>query len=298
MTGRLEGKVAFITGAARGQGRSHAVRLAEEGADIIAIDICAQIESVAYPMSTPDDLAETVRQVEALDRRIHAVQADVRDRDALQAALDAGIAQFGRLDIVLGNAGIAPLSLHPTPEEWQDVLDVNLTGVYHTVEISKQALIDNGGGAIVLTSSTAGLNGIGGSTPGGLGYTAAKHGIVGLMRSYANQLAEHSIRVNTVHPTGVNTPMVVNDVMQQFLEADPQMGQAMANALGRPVWAGPAEATAIGNLLVQLQAAGEIDSLAEGAALVAENREIQRFDPVDMERWQEAYEQYRSEARS
>ena len=235
MTGRLEGKVAFITGAARGQGRSHAVRLAEEGADIIAIDICAQIESVAYPMSTPDDLAETVRQVEALDRRIHAVQADVRDRDALQAALDAGIAQFGRLDIVLGNAGIAPLSLHPTPEEWQDVLDVNLTGVYHTVEISKQALIDNGGGAIVLTSSTAGLNGIGGSTPGGLGYTAAKHGIVGLMRSYANQLAEHSIRVNTVHPTGVNTPMVVNDVMQQFLEADPQMGQAMANALPVPM---------------------------------------------------------------
>ncbi len=231
MAGSLEGKVAFITGAARGQGRSHAVRLAQEGADIIAIDICKQIESVGYPMSTPDDLAETVKQVEALDRRIHAVEADVRDRAGLQAALDAGIAELGRLDIVLANAGIAPLSLEPSPDEWQDVIDVNLTGVFHTVEISKQALIDAGGGSIVITSSTAGLNGIGGETPGGLGYTAAKHGVVGLMRSYANQLAQHSIRVNTVHPTGVNTPMVVNEVMQKFLEADPQMGQAMANAL-------------------------------------------------------------------
>ncbi|WP_449282815.1 mycofactocin-coupled SDR family oxidoreductase [Leucobacter sp.] len=235
MAGKLEGKVAFITGAARGQGRSHAIRLAQEGADIIAVDLCEQIATVGYPMSTPDDLAETVAQVEALDRRIIATQTDVRDRDALQAAVDAGVAELGRLDIVLGNAGIAPLSLHPTPEEWQDVLDVNLTGVYHTVEVAKQALIDAGGGAIVLTSSTAGINGIGGSTPGGLGYTAAKHGVVGLMRSYANQLAEHSIRVNTVHPTGVNTPMVVNDVMQEFLEADPQMGQAMANALPVPM---------------------------------------------------------------
>lgn len=235
MAGRLEGKVAFITGAARGQGRSHAIRLAQEGADIIAIDLCAQIGSVGYPMSTPEDLAETVREVEALDRRIHAVEADVRDREALQSALDTGIAQLGRLDIVLANAGIAPLSLDPSPDEWQDVLDVNLTGVYYTVEVSKQALIDGGGGAIVITSSTAGLNGIGGSTPGGLGYTAAKHGIVGLMRSYANQLAEHSIRVNTVHPTGVNTPMVVNEVMQEFLESDPQLSQAMANALPVPM---------------------------------------------------------------
>lgn len=232
MAGSLEGKVAFITGAARGQGRSHAVRLAQEGADIIAVDICRQIDSVGYPMSTSDDLAETVQQVEALDRRIHAVEADVRDRGALQSALDGGIAELGRVDIVLANAGIAPLSLDPSPDEWQDVIDVNLTGVFHTVEVAKQALIDGGrGGSIVITSSTAGLNGIGGATAGGLGYTAAKHGVVGLMRSYANQLAEHSIRVNTVHPTGVNTPMVVNEVMQQFLEADPQMGQAMANAL-------------------------------------------------------------------
>ncbi|WP_336659842.1 mycofactocin-coupled SDR family oxidoreductase [Leucobacter sp. USHLN153] len=231
MTGRLEGKVAFITGAARGQGRSHAIRLAQEGADIIAIDLCEQVSSVPYPMSTPEDLAETVKQVEALDRRIHATQADVRDRAALQAAFDAGVAELGRIDIVLGNAGIAPMSLNPTPDEWQDVLDINLTGVYHTVEVAKQALIDNGGGAIVLTSSTAGINGIGGNTPGGLGYTAAKHGVVGLMRSYANILAQHSIRVNTVHPTGVNTPMVVNDAMQEFIQQDPAMGQAMMNAL-------------------------------------------------------------------
>lgn len=234
--GVLEGKVAFITGAARGQGRSHAIRLAQEGADIIAVDIAAQIESVAYPMSTPEDLAETVREVEALDRRIHAVQADVRDRAALQSALDAGVAELGRLDIVLANAGIAPMSMHPGEQEWYDVIDVNLTGVYHTIEVAKPALIAGGqGGSIVITSSTAGLAGIGGDAPGGLGYTAAKHGVVGLMRSYANQLAEHSIRVNTIHPTGVNTPMVVNDVMQEFLESDPQLSNAMANALPVPM---------------------------------------------------------------
>jgi SDR family mycofactocin-dependent oxidoreductase len=230
--GKLEGKVAFITGAARGQGRSHAIRLAQEGADIIAVDICAQIDTVPYPMATPDDLAETVKEVEALDRRIFARQADVRDPRALKAAFDAGVAEIGPVDIVLANAGIAPMSMHPKPQEWQDVIDVNLTGVYNTVETAKPGMIERGqGGAIVLTSSTAGLTGIGGDTPGGLGYTAAKHGVVGLMRSYANYLAKYSIRVNTVHPTGVNTPMVVNDVMQEFLQADPSMGQAMANAL-------------------------------------------------------------------
>ncbi|MBO1739435.1 mycofactocin-coupled SDR family oxidoreductase [Leifsonia sp. TF02-11] len=230
--GVLEGKVAFITGAARGQGRSHAVRLAEEGADIIAVDIAAQIDTVPYPMSTPDDLAETVRLVEALDRRIYSQIADVRDRSALQSAFDAGTAELGSVDIVLANAGIAPMSMHPVQQEWTDVIATNLTGVYNTVEVAKQSLIDRGtGGAIVLTSSTAGLTGIGGDTPGGLGYTAAKHGVVGLMRSYANYLAPYSIRVNTVHPTGVNTPMVVNDFMQEFLQSDPAMGQAMANAL-------------------------------------------------------------------
>ncbi|BDZ64222.1 mycofactocin-coupled SDR family oxidoreductase [Agromyces mangrovi Wang et al. 2018] len=249
MAGQLEGKVAFITGAARGQGRSHAVRLAEEGADIIAIDLCKQIETVGYPMSTPEDLAETVAMVEALDRRIHAVEADVRDREAVQSAFDAGVAELGDVQIVSANAGIAPLSMNPVPEEWQDVIDVNLTGVYHTVEVAKPSMVAHGrGGAIVLTSSTAGIAGIGGNTPGGLGYTAAKHGVVGLMRSYANQLAEHSIRVNTVHPTGVNTPMVVNEVMQEFLESDPSLSNAMANALPVPM----IEAVDISNAIVWL----------------------------------------------
>lgn len=232
--GQLEGKVAFITGAARGQGRSHAVRLAQEGADVIAVDLCAQVDSVQYPMSTPEDLAETVGQVEALDRRIVATEADVRDRAALQQAFDKGVAELGGVDIVLANAGIAPMGRNPVEQEWTDVLDINLTGVYNTVEVAKQALIDRGGGAIVITSSTAGLNGIGGDTPGGLGYTAAKHGVVGLMRSYANQLAQHWIRVNTIHPTGVNTPMVVNDVMQDMINSG-ELGGALDNPLPVPL---------------------------------------------------------------
>jgi SDR family mycofactocin-dependent oxidoreductase len=232
MAGKLEGKVAFITGAARGQGRSHATRLAHEGADIIAIDICAQIAGVPYPMATPDDLAVTVKEVEALGGRIVARAADVRDAAGLKAAFDAGVAELGHVDIVLANAGIAPMALGARSDAWQDAIDVNLTGVFNTVEVAIPSMIKRGaGGAIVLTSSTAGLVGLGGPTPGGLGYTAAKHGIVGLMRSYANNLAPYRIRVNSVHPTGVNTPMIVNDVMQQFLQADPSVGQAMANAL-------------------------------------------------------------------
>jgi SDR family mycofactocin-dependent oxidoreductase len=230
--GKLEGKVAFITGAARGQGRSHAIRLAQEGADIIASDICAQVATVAYPMATPEDLAETVREVEALDRRIVAQQADVRDPAALQAVFDAGVAQLGPVDIVVANAGIAPMSRHEEPQAWQDVIDINLTGVFNTVETIIPSMIERGeGGAIVLTSSTAGINGIGGPTRGGLGYTASKHGVVGLMRSYANNLAPHRIRVNSVHPTGVRTPMVVNEVMAEFLAQDPSLSNAMANAL-------------------------------------------------------------------
>jgi SDR family mycofactocin-dependent oxidoreductase len=232
MAGKLEGKVAFITGAARGQGRSHAIRLAAEGASIIAVDICAQIGTVPYPMATPEDLADTVKEVEALDRRIVARQADVRDEAGLRAAFDAGVAELGPVDIVLANAGIAPMSLHETHDAWQDVIDVNLTGVFNTVEIAIPSMIQRGqGGAIVLTSSTAGLSGIGGPTPGGRGYTAAKHGVVGLMRSYANTLAPHRIRVNSVHPTGVRTPMAVNAAMQEFVAADPSMSDAFANAL-------------------------------------------------------------------
>jgi SDR family mycofactocin-dependent oxidoreductase len=230
--GKLDGKVAFITGAARGQGRSHAVRLAADGADIIAIDICAQIKTVPYPMSTPDDLAETARQVEALDRRIYTAEVDVRDGDAVQRAFDAGTAELGPVEIVLANAGIAPMRENPDPRIWDDVIGTNLTGVFNTVEAAIPSMIAyDRGGSIVLTSSTAGLSGIGGPTRGALGYAAAKHGVVGLMRSYANNLAKHSIRVNSVHPTGVNTPMIVNDVMQEFLARDPAWSNATPSAL-------------------------------------------------------------------
>ena len=164
MAGKLEGKVAFITGAARGQGRSHAIRLAAEGANIIAVDICRQIDSNNYPLATPEDLAETERAVKELGRRIVARQADVRDEAGLRAAFEAGVAELGPVDIVLANAGIAPMALGTEPHEaWQDVIDVNLTGVFNTVEIAIPSMIERGqGGAIVLTSSTAGINGIGG----------------------------------------------------------------------------------------------------------------------------------------
>ena len=183
----LDGKVALITGAARGQGRAEAVRLASDGADIIAVDICDQIASVPYPMATPDDLAQTVKLVEDTGARIVARQADVRDRDALSAALQAGLDEFGRLDIVIANAGIAPME--SGGEGWRDVVDVNSPASYHTVEVAIPTMVEQGeGGSIVLTSSAAGLVGIGGADPGALGYTAAKHGIVGLMRQYANTL--------------------------------------------------------------------------------------------------------------
>ncbi len=231
--GKLDGKVAFITGAARGQGRSHAVRLAQEGADVIAVDLCAQIDTVAYPMATPEDLEQTVKEVEALDRRIVAVQADVRDLAAMEQVVADGVAQLGRLDIVLANAGIAPMGAEEDPARaWQDVIDVNLTGVWNTIRAAAPVMVEQGdGGSIVITSSTAGLKGIGGDSGGGQGYTAAKHGVVGLMRTFANTLAQHRIRVNTVHPTGVNTPMVVNEVMQRWLAEDPTIAGAMSNLL-------------------------------------------------------------------
>lgn len=214
--GELSGKVAFITGAARGQGRAHAVKLASMGADIIAIDLCDQIASVPYPMATPDDLTATVKLVEDTGARIVAQHADVRDRDALKTALKAGVDELGgRLDIVVANAGIAPMA---GEDAWQDVIDVNLTGVYHTLDLSMRPMVKAGnGGSIVLTSSVAGLVGLASPIAGSLGYTAAKHGIVGLMRSYANLLASQHIRVNSVHPAGVNTPMIDNEFLRGWL---------------------------------------------------------------------------------
>jgi SDR family mycofactocin-dependent oxidoreductase len=215
--GALDGKVAFITGAARGQGRAEAVRLASDGANIIAVDICGQIASVPYPLATADDLAATVKLVEDTGARIVAQQADVRDQAALATALQAGLDEFGRIDIVVANAGIAPMEAGV--DGWRDVIDVNLTGVHHTVEVAKRAMVKQGnGGSIVLISSAAGLIGIGSADPGSIGYAAAKHGVVGLMRIYANHLAPYNIRVNSIHPTGVNTPMINNEHTRQWLE--------------------------------------------------------------------------------
>jgi SDR family mycofactocin-dependent oxidoreductase len=240
LMGTLAGKVAFITGAARGQGRAEAVRLASDGASIIAIDICDQIASVPYPMATSDDLAATVKLVEDTGARIIAREADVRDQQSLKAAVDAGLDAFGRLDIVVANAGVAPME--NGTDGWRDAIDVNLTGVYNTVEVSKAAILEHGdGGSIILISSAAGLIGIGPDDPGSFGYGAAKHGVVGLMRLYANHLAPHNIRVNTIHPTGVNTPMINNEHTRQYLErlAVENPGLFSANAL--PVFAVEAE---------------------------------------------------------
>jgi (+)-trans-carveol dehydrogenase len=209
--GRVEGKVAFITGAARGQGRSHAVRLAEEGADIIAIDLCGPVEGLGYPPATPEDLAETVKAVEALDRRIIAEEVDVRDTDGLARVAARGVAEFGRLDIVSANAGIGSYP-HPILEipqsQWDDMLAINLTGVWNTARATAPHIIDGGrGGAIVITSSAASLK----AYPNVGHYVAAKHGVVGLMRTLAAELGPHNIRVTNIAPTQVATPMILND---------------------------------------------------------------------------------------
>lgn len=236
MVNKLQGKVAFITGAARGQGRSHAVRLAAEGADIIAVDICAQIASVPYRMSSPEDLNQTVKEVEALGRRIFARKADVRDFEALRATFEEGYAELGRIDIVVANAGIVSF---PVLEEdpltaYLDTIAVNLHGTRNALHVAVDHLIEQGeGGSVVLISSTQGLSGRGGTGSGGQdGYAASKHAVVGLMRSWANWLAPHSIRVNTVHPTGVKTPMIMNDVTASYIEqAAESASSAMSNLL-------------------------------------------------------------------
>jgi SDR family mycofactocin-dependent oxidoreductase len=230
MAGRVAGKVAFITGAGRGQGRSHAIRLAEEGADIIAVDICRDYDSVGYGMSTQADLAQTVKAVEALDRRIIVSQADVRDAAAVKTAVDQGVAQLGGLDIVCANAGICTVQAwdEVTPQVWQDTLDTNLTGVWNTMVAGAPHLIAAGGGSIICTSSTAGIKGLPFLAP----YVAAKHGVVGIARTMANELAAHKIRVNTVHPTGVQTPMVDGlGGLDPLIGRDPNLGPIFMNAL-------------------------------------------------------------------
>src|SRR5271165_1820318 len=211
MAGRVEGKVAFITGAARGQGRSHAVRLAQEGADIIAIDICKPIGGVPIPPSTPEDLAETADLVKGHNRRIVTAEVDVRDYDALRAAVDSGVEELGRLDVIVANAGIGTTAgkLHKADEAlWQEMIDVNLSGVWKTVKAGVPHILKaDRGGSIVLTSSVAGNK----AYPHVGHYVAAKHGVIGLMRSFAVELGQHMIRVNAVLPTHVNSPLLLNE---------------------------------------------------------------------------------------
>ncbi|SMO43316.1 (+)-trans-carveol dehydrogenase/(-)-trans-carveol dehydrogenase [Geodermatophilus aquaeductus] len=216
----MAGKVVFVTGAGRGMGRSHAVRLAREGADVIGMDVCGPIPSATGPVTTPEDLAETVRDVEALDRRMVTFQADVRDEDALTAGLADGVAQLGRLDCAIANAGIGvpPHEVADTPaQEWRDMLEVNLTGVFLTAKAAVPHIRAHGdGGSVLLVSSALGLRGMANVAS----YVAAKHGVVGLMRSLALELAAERIRVNSIHPTNVDTPLIQNENVYRLFRPD------------------------------------------------------------------------------
>jgi SDR family mycofactocin-dependent oxidoreductase len=213
--------VAFITGAARGQGRAHAARLAREGVDIIASDICAPVsDSITYPAATPEDLAETVRAVEAEGRKILARQVDIRDDAALRQLVADGVEQFGRLDILVANAGVLSWGRvwELTDDQWDSIISVNLTGTFRTVRAVVPAMIEAGnGGSIVVVSSSAGLK----ATPGNGHYSASKHGLVGLTNSLAIELAEFGIRVNSIHPYSIDTPMVEPDLMMQVFGKHP-----------------------------------------------------------------------------
>jgi SDR family mycofactocin-dependent oxidoreductase len=272
MAGRLDRKVAFITGIARGQGRSHAVRFAEEGASIIGIDICGPVAAVEYPMPTADDLRETVTLVEKAGGRIVADVADVRDRESMRAVLDRGRAEFGRLDTVIANAGVMPVygPSSDTGAAWQACLDVLLTGTMNTIELTFPILVDQGeGGSIVITSSMAALRPmmrtLSGRTLGVLGYSAAKAAVVNLARNYASILAEHRIRVNTVHPTGVRTPMVVNDMLEtHFAEAQEQDLLALNN----PIPVDLVEASDVTDTMVFL--ASDESKMITGSALAVD----------------------------
>ncbi len=245
--GRVEGKVAFITGAARGQGRSHALRLAEEGADIIAVDICRSLPTVPFEGATPEDLAHTAKLVEELDRRIVVREADVRDLGQLHEAVQEGLSELGHIDIVCCNAGIGAFApaVEMDEEVWQETIDVNLTGVWKTIRAAVPPMVERRqGGSIIITSSVAGLFGF----PLLANYSSAKHGVVGLMRTLTQELAPYMIRVNCVHPTTVNTPMVMNPAFYGWVRPDldnPQredMGEVFKgyNALPLP-WVEPVD---------------------------------------------------------
>jgi SDR family mycofactocin-dependent oxidoreductase len=233
----LEGKVAFITGAARGQGRAHAVRLAREGADILAVDICQDVDSMDYPNASPEELDETAQLVEGEGRKVVALKADIRDLNGLQRAFDEGVSSLGRVDIVVANAGIVRLTDGGDPESvWSDIVATNLTGTWNTISVALPTLRGGGsGGSIVIISSSAGLRATAGLGVGALAYTSAKTGLVGLMKQLAASLAAESIRVNSVHPTGVKSGMTMNEAMgrlvAQAVESADTSISAMQNAM-------------------------------------------------------------------
>jgi len=236
--GELENTVAVVTGAARGQGRSHAVALAAEGADIIAIDRCADIDSIPYPLATKADLDETVQMVEAIGRRAVPVVTDVRDLAALQSGVQAGIDQLGEVEIVVANAGVVAIGRKDPLDEqvYRDIVDINLNGVWHTIAATAPSIIRKGrGGSIILISSAQGLVGRGGDGSAAMfAYAAAKHGVVGLMRSAANAYAQNNIRVNSVHPSGVNTPMIMNENMARMVREHPNAPAQSGNLMPVP----------------------------------------------------------------
>lgn len=235
--GKMDGKVVFVTGAARGQGRAHAVEFAREGADVAVLDICEQMPSCEYEGATAEDLKETVRLVEELGRRCVSVTADVRDWEAMQSAVSRTLEELGRIDVVIANAGILPATGEPSlrMSSWHEAVDVLLTGVFHTLKATMTPMIEAGnGGSMLITSSTSGLFAIAFDVemlnPGEMGYAAAKTGVIGLMRNFAKALGKHGIRVNTVHPMGVATTMLGGDYFKEIIERAPA-GWA-ANAMG------------------------------------------------------------------
>ena len=233
-SGTLQGRVAFITGAARGQGRAHAARLAREGADIIALDICAPVsDSISYQPATPEDLAETVQAVEAEGRKVLAREVDIRDDAAVRQLVADGVEQFGRLDIIVANAGVLSWGRiwELSDEQWNTVIDVNLTGTFHTLRAAIPAMIEAGnGGSIVVVSSSAGLK----ATPGNGHYSASKHGLTGLTNSLAIELSEFGIRVNSIHPYSVETPMIEPDLMKQVFAKHPHYIHSFGPMLLQP----------------------------------------------------------------
>jgi SDR family mycofactocin-dependent oxidoreductase len=233
--GPLEGRVALITGAARGQGRAHAIRLADDGADIIAIDICRPIsDTITYPLATPEELADTVRAVEATGRKALAREVDIRDLAALQQVVADGIEQFGRLDILVANAGVLSWGrlFEMSEEQWEAVIDVNLNGTWKTIRAAVPAMIEAGnGGSIIIVSSSAGLK----ATPGNGHYSASKHGLVALTNALAIEVGEFGIRVNSIHPYSIETPMVEKEAMMELFSKYPNYIHSFSPMPYRPV---------------------------------------------------------------